>query len=104
MQSHRIDAAREIFSCAASRRTPIELAEHQREVRLRQLAGRLHSLGARPLFEFLRELDGGADMWPRLERYASLNPEFIRALDGDRLPVLRVAGKTGTRVHDAMAA
>jgi hypothetical protein len=54
-------------------------------------------LGERPLYEFLAELDNGAQLWPRLERYASLNPEFVRALDGDRLPQLRVVDKTGSR-------
>jgi hypothetical protein len=40
------------------------------DARLRLLAGRLHSLGETPLFEFLREVSQGADPWSRLERYA----------------------------------
>jgi hypothetical protein len=97
MRSHRIDAARENFSCATWPRRPIELAGHHRTARLRRLAGRLHALGERPLFEFLQELDNGAQLWPRLERYASLNSEFIHALDGDRLPQLRAVGKMEPR-------
>jgi hypothetical protein len=57
----------------------------------------LHRLGERPLFEFLRELDQGADMWSRLEAYAALEPyqTFIQALDGDKLPPLYVvAGRS----------
>jgi hypothetical protein len=96
MRSQRIDAPRKFFSVTRPRK-PIELAGHHRTARLRRLAGRLHALGERPLFEFLQELDNGAQLWPRLERYAALNPEFIRALDGDRLPTLRVVGKTGAR-------
>ncbi len=55
--------------------------------RLRRLARQLHSLGERPLYEYLLELAQGADPWERLEVYAALAPlkEFIAALDGDRL-------------------
>jgi hypothetical protein len=60
--------------------------------RLRYLAGRLHGLGARPLFEFLREIEAGADLHERLEQYASLAPlaGFIRAMDGDQLPLPKI--------------
>jgi hypothetical protein len=59
-------------------------------VRLRHLARRLHQLGERPIFEFLLELDAGADLQDALERYAAINVygDFIRAYDGDRLPSL----------------
>jgi hypothetical protein len=97
MGIHRVDRPGENFSRATRPRKPAELAERQRQARLRRLAGNLHALGARPLFEFLAELDSGADMWARLERYASLNPEFIRALDGDRLPTPRVISNMGPR-------
>ena len=52
--------------------------------RLRCLAGRLHSLGPRPLFEFLREIEAGAPVIDRLERYSELWPlrNFIREMDG----------------------
>jgi hypothetical protein len=59
---------------------PIALA------RLRRLADHLHTLGPRPIFEYLREIIAGADPVDRLERYAELDPEVIRALGGDRLP------------------
>jgi hypothetical protein len=54
--------------------------------RLRYLAGAVHSLGPRPLFELLRELVAGRDLMQRLERYAQLDADFIRALEGDQLP------------------
>jgi hypothetical protein len=62
--------------------------------RLRRLAAVLHSLGPRPLYEFLLEVAGGADPWERLERYAKLAPlaGFIAANDGDRLPPPRIVG------------
>jgi hypothetical protein len=62
--------------------------------RLRCLAGRLHSLGPRPLFEFLREIEAGAPVIDRLERYSELWPlrNFIREMDGDCLPPARVVG------------
>jgi hypothetical protein len=58
------------------------------EVRLRHLAGQVHGLGPRPLFELLLELDRGADLNIALERYAELADlaEFIAGLGGDRLP------------------
>jgi hypothetical protein len=60
--------------------------------RLRYLAGRIHALGPRPLYELFRELDRGAPLSPALERYADLSAyrDFIRALDGDRLSQPRV--------------
>ncbi len=58
------------------------------DARLRRLAGRLHSLGERPLYEFLRELARGAEPWAALEAYGRLAPlaTFIATHDGDRLP------------------
>jgi hypothetical protein len=57
-------------------------------VRLHYLASRIHRLGPRPLFEFLRELAAGADLFDTLERYARLVPlaGFIEDLNGDQLP------------------
>jgi hypothetical protein len=57
-------------------------------VRLTYLAGCLHSLGPRPLLEFLIELDAGANLHERLERYAALERygHFIKQHGGDRLP------------------
>jgi hypothetical protein len=66
---------------------PIALA------RLRRLADQLHALGPRPLFEYLREIIAGADPVDRLERYAAIDPDVLRALGGDHLPpVHRVVG------------
>jgi len=54
--------------------------------RLRHLARRLHQLGERPLFELLAEVDRGAPLGPRLERYAQLHADVVNALGADRLP------------------
>jgi hypothetical protein len=59
------------------------------DARLRYLAGRIHSLGERPLIELLRQLDAGTDLHPTLEAYARLPAEFVAAYGGDRLPPLR---------------
>ncbi|MGP8193383.1 MAG: hypothetical protein ACLQLT_12270 [Methylovirgula sp.] len=56
------------------------------DARLRLLARRLHRLGERPLYEYLRELSNGADLLERLERYAQLDRDFIAAAGGDKLP------------------
>jgi hypothetical protein len=53
--------------------------------RLRHLARLIHALGPRPLFELLRQLDGGAELHPTLEAYARLPANFIAAYGGDRL-------------------
>jgi hypothetical protein len=62
-----------------------------RDTRLRHLARTLHSLGERPLYEFLREIDQGAPFWPTLEGYATLTQyRSLLAADGaDKLdPIL----------------
>jgi hypothetical protein len=51
---------------------------------LRFLASRLHSLGPKPLFHFLDEVERGADPRSHLERYAALPADFIKAHAGDR--------------------
>jgi hypothetical protein len=61
--------------------------------RMRRLARRLHGLGPRPLYEFLVELDAGAPLLERLEKYAALDGDFIRTLNGDHLPVVRLAAR-----------
>jgi hypothetical protein len=58
--------------------------------RLAHLARRIHRLGERPLFELILELSRGAPLLPRLEAYARLDPDLVAALEGDRLPPLRV--------------
>ena len=46
-------------------------------------------LGPRPLLEFLKEIDRGADVFERLAVYAALPCDFIRANDGDKfLPAI----------------
>jgi hypothetical protein len=49
-------------------------------------------LGARVLFELIDEVDHvhGADLDASLERYATLNPEILRVLRGDRMPALPI--------------
>jgi len=59
---------------------------HDAEVRLHQLARRLHSLGERPLFELLREIVSGADAVDRLEAFARLDPAIVALLGGSALP------------------
>jgi hypothetical protein len=60
--------------------------------RLRYLAGRIHALGPRSLYELFRELDNGADLHERFERYSELAPltNFIRDRGADRLPAARL--------------
>ena len=60
------------------------------DVRLRHLAQRLHDLGPRPLCELLREIISGADPVHRLERYAALDAQVVKALGGDHCATLRV--------------
>ena len=54
--------------------------------RICNLAKRLHDLGPRPLYEFLREVASGSDPIDRLEIYARLDPAIVRALGGDQFP------------------
>jgi hypothetical protein len=56
------------------------------DLRLRRLASALHRLGERPLYELLREVESGADLRERLEAYARLPVDFIRANGGDKFP------------------
>lgn len=62
------------------------MSQYIPEHRLRYLAERLHALGARPLFELLRELDAGAELRSRLERYCELDPELVVAIGADVMP------------------
>ena len=63
------------------------------DLRLRRLAAALHELGPRPLFEFLREVEAGADVRGRLEAYARLPGGFIRENGGDQFqPVAFAVG------------
>jgi hypothetical protein len=65
--------------------------------RLRRVAGQIHALGPRPLFELLCELDQGADLGATLERYARLPRDFIRQHGGAELPVTRLIKNPGGR-------
>lgn len=56
------------------------------DARLRRLAGHLHALGARPLYELLREVLAGSDLRDRLERYAQLEPAIVKYLGASELP------------------
>ena len=59
--------------------------------RLQRLAGQIHALGERPLYECLLELERGADLLPTLERYGRLAPfaTFIAENGGRDLPKMR---------------
>ncbi len=68
------------------------------DLRLRRLASALHELGPRPIYEFLREVEAGADVRARLEIYAALPAGFVRANGGDEFPPTAFA-LTGGRRH-----
>jgi hypothetical protein len=68
------------------------------DLRLRRLAAALHELGPRPIYEFLREVEAGADVRARLEAYARLPAGFVRANGGDKFPSAAFA-VTGGRRH-----
>jgi hypothetical protein len=53
-------------------------------LRRQRLVEHLHRLGPAPLGHFLREVENGASISDHLERYAEINPAFVRALGGDR--------------------
>jgi hypothetical protein len=54
------------------------------DLRLRRLASALHRLGERPIYEFLCEIEAGADLRERLEAYARLPVDFIHSNGGDK--------------------
>jgi len=79
-------------NCSANLPPHFQLSKRQSspppDARLRHLAERLHALGARGTYEYLREVAGGADPWVRLEKHAAVSArlgDFIRANDGPRL-------------------
>jgi hypothetical protein len=67
------------------------------DLRLRRLACALHALGPRGVYEFLREVEAGADIRSRLEVYARLPAGFIKANNGDRFPPAAFAVNGGRR-------
>jgi len=58
--------------------------------RFRHCWDKLHALGPRAGYELAlelaAELSATATVVARAERYAALNPKFVRALDADKLP------------------
>lgn len=68
------------------------MTEHRRhhsiDIRLRYLAGRLHCLGPRALYEFITEIqrNPGGDVMLCLERYAAIDLDHLRAAGGDQFP------------------
>ena len=52
---------------------------------LRLLVRRLHRLGERPVYEFIREILAGVDPVERLEAYARLDPAIVKYLGADRM-------------------
>jgi hypothetical protein len=67
------------------------------DLRLRRLAAALHELGPRPLYEFMREIESGADVRARLEIYAALPAGFIRENGGDQFQPFAYAVAGGRR-------
>jgi hypothetical protein len=60
-------------------------------MRRQRLVEHLHRLGPAPLGYFLREVEAGANIPDHLERYARIDPEFVRALGGDKFaPIIHV--------------
>ena len=55
-------------------------------LRLRYVAGQIHKLGPRPLFELLCELSSSPTAMAKFEIYAHLDGDIIRAFRGDQLP------------------
>jgi hypothetical protein len=68
------------------------ISQATRRLRRQYLAQRVHTLGARVLFQLIDELDRhhglGDDLDQRLERYAAVDPELLRALGADTFPAL----------------
>jgi hypothetical protein len=64
-------------------------------LRRQRLVARIHRLGARVLYELLDELDrhgivSWADVEPRLQRYAAIDPELLRVVGGDQFVPLPI--------------
>jgi hypothetical protein len=71
-------------TCSSENAPKAAVTQAENNVRLRFLAARLHGLGPKPLYYFLREIEAGAGIRPHLERYAALPADFIAAYGGDR--------------------
>ena len=55
-------------------------------VRLRFVAGQIHKLGERPLYELLCELSNSSAALDRFEAYAAIDPEILNRYGGHALP------------------
>jgi hypothetical protein len=92
------------LSCAEADNVKIALNRLQPQAQ-REIAARLrrqllvlhqHHLGPSPLEHFIREVEAGADVTARLECYAKIDPEFVRALGGDQFaPLVHVIDEGG---------
>jgi hypothetical protein len=78
-------------------------AESMRRLRRQRLVEHLHRLGPSPLGYFPREVENGANISDHLERYSRIDPEFVRALAGDRYPSTG-AGCGSARSHEPQRA
>jgi hypothetical protein len=69
----------------------LEIKRARNRLRRQRLVSHLHRLGPSLLGHFLREIEAGANVTERLDRYARLDPDFVRALGGDRFaPIVRL--------------
>jgi hypothetical protein len=57
----------------------------------------LWRLGEQPLFYFLAEVEADAEIATHLERYAEIDPNFVRSLGGDRFAPIVHAIEWGGR-------
>jgi hypothetical protein len=78
---------------------PQQKSQYLVRLRRQRSVQALHRLGARVLFELLDEIARhhglGEDIDQRLERYAGVDPDLLRAVGGDRfarLPIRIVGG------------
>ena len=71
-------------------RNPAACASHAADLRLQRDVTAVHRLGARALYELLREIGAIAGTRTTIDRivarYAGLDPELLRALGADRFP------------------
>jgi hypothetical protein len=77
-------------------------AQAQRRLYRQRLTERVYRLGVRAVFELVDEIgrhhpDIADDIDERLERYAGLDPNMLRAVGGDQFPASPVRIVGGTR-------
>lgn len=61
-------------------------AQARNRKRRQRLVEHLHRLGPQPLFYVIREVEAGANVDATLLAYSEIDPDFVRALGGDRFP------------------